>query len=106
VLLDVVKHASILYNEVEELNTMEDMILSVSTLPEQLHRRFRSDRVRVHEENGAIVLTPVLDAQRDTCDDLENIRKRRVAAKGCLKGKVWMSDDFDDPIEDMKEYME
>jgi len=24
---------------------------------------------------------------------------------GTMKGKVYMSDDFDDPIEDMKEYM-
>lgn len=38
---------------------MDDMILNVSTLPEPLHRRFRSDRVRVHEENGVIMLTPV-----------------------------------------------
>ena len=38
---------------------MEEMILSVNTLPEPLHRRIRSDRVRVHEENGVIMLTPV-----------------------------------------------
>ena len=38
---------------------MEDMILSVKTLPESLYRRFRSDRVRVHEENGVVTLTPV-----------------------------------------------
>ena len=24
---------------------------------------------------------------------------------GIWKGKIWMSDDFDDPIEDMKDYM-
>jgi hypothetical protein len=24
---------------------------------------------------------------------------------GCLKGKIWMSDDFDEPLEDFKEYM-
>ena len=38
---------------------MDDMILSVSTLPEPLHRRIRSDKVRVHEDNGTIILTPV-----------------------------------------------
>ena len=38
-----------------------DEILSVKTLPETLHRRFRSDRVRVHEENGVVTLTPVKD---------------------------------------------
>jgi len=30
----------------------------------------------------------------------------RSTAKGILKGKVWMADDFDDPLEEMKEYME
>ncbi len=25
---------------------------------------------------------------------------------GCMKGKIWMSDDFDAPLDDMKEYME
>jgi prevent-host-death family protein len=26
--------------------------------------------------------------------------------RGCLKGKIWMSDDFDEPLECFKEYME
>ena len=30
----------------------------------------------------------------------------RSSAKGILKGKVWMSDDFDAPLEEMREYME
>ena len=38
--------------------------------------------------------------------ELERIRQKRLSAKGSLKGKVWMSDDFDDPLEEMKEYME
>lgn len=25
---------------------------------------------------------------------------------GCMKGKMWMSDDFDEELEDFKEYME
>jgi len=24
---------------------------------------------------------------------------------GCLKGQIWMSDDFDEPLEDFKDYM-
>jgi hypothetical protein len=38
---------------------MDDVILNVNTLPEPLYRRIRSDTVRVHEENGVIMLTPV-----------------------------------------------
>jgi hypothetical protein len=34
---------------------------------------------------------------------LEKPKKKRQA--GVLKGKVWMSDDFDEPLEEMKEYM-
>ena len=25
---------------------------------------------------------------------------------GCMKGKIWMAPDFDEPLEDFKEYME
>ena len=39
-------------------------------------------------------------------EELERIRQKRLSAKGSLKGKVWMSDDFDAPLEEMKEYME
>lgn len=85
---------------------MEDMVLSVNTLPEQLHRRFRSSRVRVHEENGIVTLTPISEPNKNTIATLEQIRQKRLAFKGCMDGQVWMSDDFDDPIEEMREYME
>jgi len=26
--------------------------------------------------------------------------------RGCMKGKMWMANDFDAPLEDFKEYME
>ena len=26
--------------------------------------------------------------------------------RGCMKGKIWLSEDFDAPLDDMKEYME
>ena len=29
----------------------------------------------------------------------------RSTAKGLLKGKVWMSEDFNEPLEEMKDYM-
>lgn len=33
--------------------------------------------------------------------ELERIKQRRLSTKGSLKGKVWMSDDFDAPLEKM-----
>ena len=26
--------------------------------------------------------------------------------RGCMKGKMWMADDFDEPLDDLKEYTE
>jgi hypothetical protein len=34
------------------------------------------------------------------------IKRPRSEIIGCLKGKVWMADDFNAPIEELKEYME
>lgn len=31
--------------------------------------------------------------------------KKKRGGLGVLKGKTWMADDFDAPLEDMKEYM-
>ncbi len=31
--------------------------------------------------------------------------KQKRGGFGILKGKIWMADDFDEPLEDMKEYM-
>ncbi|MCL1820691.1 MAG: hypothetical protein FWG36_08565 [Oscillospiraceae bacterium] len=42
---------------------MDDVILNVKTLPESLNRRFRSDRVRVREENGVVTLTPIANTE-------------------------------------------
>ena len=39
----------------------------------------------------------------ESVSQLEKPKKKRQA--GLLKGKIWMSDDFDEPLEEMKEYM-
>jgi prevent-host-death family protein len=31
---------------------------------------------------------------------------KKPLKRGSAKGKVWMSDDFDEPLDDFKEYME
>ena len=36
-------------------------------------------------------------------DELEQIGQKRLFAKGILKGKIRMSDDFNAPLEEMKE---
>jgi hypothetical protein len=42
-------------------------------------------------------------------DEAENIANSKVASAnrgyGSLKGKIWMSEDFNEPLEDFKDYM-
>jgi len=56
--------------------------------------------IRVPERKRAIIT--VLD--EPVCEEKKPVRP--PFAFGCMKGKVWMSDDFDEPLEDFKEYME
>ena len=37
---------------------------------------------------------------------MNDIGEKRRAMFGCMKGKMWISDDFDAPLEELKEYME
>ena len=39
-------------------------------------------------------------------EEIEEIRQKRLAFIGCMEGNVWIADDFDEPLEEMKEYME
>jgi Protein of unknown function (DUF2281) len=33
-------------------------------------------------------------------------QSQRLKGFGCLKGKIWMAPDFDEPLNDLTEYME
>jgi len=50
--------------------------------------------------------TQDIDTLENHEEDMEKIRQKRLAFMGCMDGKVWMADDFDEPLEEMKEYME
>ena len=41
-------------------------------------------------------------AQNNNAEPQEPLREREF---GCLKGQIWMADDFDAPLEDFKDYM-
>jgi len=44
---------------------MLDMVLDVQTLPETIFSRIQTEKVRIHEENGSILLTPVTEKKLD-----------------------------------------
>ena len=73
---------------------MTETVISTKTLPEILFRLIKTEKVRINEANGIINLIPILDSQKD-----------RSAAFGCLKGKISVPDDFNEPLDDFKAYM-
>jgi hypothetical protein len=74
---------------------MSELVLNTNTLPEPLLHMIRTKRVKVYQSNGIINLIPILDSKKD-----------RSAAFGYLKGKITVPDDFNEPLDDFKEYMQ
>ena len=44
---------------------MADMILDVQALPEMVFSRISTEKVRIHEENGSIILTPIIEKKQN-----------------------------------------
>jgi len=42
-----------------------EMVLDVTTLPEKVFSRISTAKVRLYEENGSIILTPVVEAKQN-----------------------------------------
>ena len=57
-------------------------------------------RITVPREvpTGPVVLTFTTTSPAKT----EPLKEREF---GCMKGKIWMADDFDAPLDDFKDYM-
>jgi hypothetical protein len=60
-------------------------------------------------ENGQVILEEPLDTGRakvivTVIEELESApRKPRKA--GSMRGKIWIADDFNEPLDDLKDYM-
>ena len=44
---------------------MSDMVLDIQTLPEMIFSRISAEKVRVHEENGSLILTPIIEKKQN-----------------------------------------
>jgi virulence-associated protein VagC len=44
---------------------MSDMVLDIQTLPEMIFSRISAKKVRIHEENGSLILTPIIEKKQD-----------------------------------------
>jgi len=53
-----------------------------------------------------VIITFVEPINEDAINKNNSAKLPCSTAKGLWKGKVWISDDFNEPLEEMKEYME
>jgi len=44
---------------------MTEMILDIQALPETIFSRISAEKVRIHEENGSLILTPIIEKKRN-----------------------------------------
>lgn len=70
-----------------------DLFLKINSLPENL-RKLVADYVEY------------LSWRKDAPLDGDKEPQRKTPVPGLLKGKIWIADDFDAPLDDFKEYME
>ena len=67
---------------------------AIKKLPDLIDAALRGEEVVITKDNLSVVqLIPTGQV------------KRYPAKAGSAKGQVWMSDDFDEPLEDFKDYM-
>jgi antitoxin (DNA-binding transcriptional repressor) of toxin-antitoxin stability system len=70
-------------------------------LPELLALVETGESVEIHPESGESFVL-VHKPKHDSAD----AAWPGYPKAGSLKGKIWMSDDFDEPLEEFREYME
>ena len=67
---------------------MEDTIINVNTLPESICRRIRSKRVRVRENDGEIILTPIMDNDTNFWESLAHLQE--IFSDGKISSEKFM----------------
>ncbi|PSO50859.1 MAG: type II toxin-antitoxin system prevent-host-death family antitoxin [Cyanobacteria bacterium SW_9_44_58] len=82
--------------------TKLDISKAKSNLAELLNLAIQGEEIVITQDNQPVAkISPIESSNRCT----EGKIKRRLK-RGSAKDKVWMSDDFDEPLEDFQEYME
>ena len=58
------------------------------------------------KEDYEVVITFIKPVKKAPPQSMQQVKRPLGEIIGLLKGKVWMADDFNAPLEEFKEYME
>ena len=70
-----------------------DLFVKINSLPADLRKQ-------------VIDFVEFLLKRKNAPEPSEGDSDRKKPIAGLLKGKIWIADDFDEPLDDLKEYME
>ena len=94
--------------------------LTLESVPDELYQKLKQladqDNTSIQKQVVIILeknLSPSDDKMQvvkltdveDAYGNVDRNHPKRKLYPGCAKDKVWMSDDFDDPLDDFAEYM-
>lgn len=83
--------------EIVILKDNQPIVKLIPAEPEQKHHQVKAGSLAARLTPMGVMLG-ALNAEPE--------QKRRPAKAGSARGQVWMAEDFDEPLEDFKEYME
>jgi len=66
---------------------LADMVLDVQTLPEIIFSRTSAEKVNFHEENGLIILTPIVEKKQDFEDLFGMFSDGRISTEEYMREK-------------------
>ena len=84
--------------------TRQELVNRISRLPaEKLNIVMTFIHFIEQQKESVLFAEPVTN----DINNINNTAKKPFSEmRGIFKGKIWMSDDFNEPLEEMKEYME
>jgi hypothetical protein len=92
----------LLYGKIRKILERDDNMLTLKEQAVNIVQSVPDDKMNYVVEVLKL-MTGIIGNQNTTAN--EPAKLPRSTARGILKGKLWMSDGFNEPIEEMREYM-
>ena len=100
---ELIKKAQIKLNKMStDLNTVISNLIQKIVDDDTEHNH----ELKKKNDYNLLSFEDLTNEEREKRIKMINTKGPRVEAKGIFKGMIWMAEDFNEPLECMKEYME